>query len=174
MKTKFFILFILSSTCLMFSQDNRKETKFEAHQNLIGGTWKLNATWNDGSPHKLHIEYRLGLNDAIIKTKTYGNIKEIGYEFGLRNEGIRYLSNQTGLKTFYEFDVFGSLTKGDIKYDGKNIYYTYEYFSKENKTVITDGWEFIDSDTYNYSIGIYDFKAKKWVQKFLNAQIKRF
>ncbi|WP_299228200.1 hypothetical protein [uncultured Psychroserpens sp.] len=170
MKSALLLLFLIITQIAIAQNDH--ET-FTAHENLIGGIWKLDAKWGDGTPHKLNISYESSLDGLILKTTTHGNVKTDGYEFGLRNEGIRYFNKETKTIEFYEFDVFGGLTKGSITYNSKDIYYTYNYEVGGQKTEITDGWEYINENTYKYSIGIYDFESNTWKQKFLNAEIKR-
>ena len=171
MKSPMFFMAFLMLVNLMTAQANI--AKFQAHQNLIGGIWELDANWADGTPHQLKISYEAALNGTILKTKTYGNVDSQDKGFDLRNEGIRYLDKENNTIGFLEFDVFGTLTKGKVDYKGKNIYYTYEYNDGKKKSIITDGWEYVNDHTYNYSIGVYDFKAEKWLQVFLKASIKR-
>lgn len=160
-------------TITYISHSQNDQSKFQAHQNLIGGIWKVDTAWPDGTPHKLFIAYETSLNGTILKTRTHGNTNENGFEFGLRNEGIRCIDKTNNQMMFYEFDVFGGVTIGEIKYQGKNIYYTYEYLSDDDRTELTDGWEFVNNNLYNYKVGIYNFETNQWQKIFLNTQIKR-
>ncbi len=167
-----FILLLTLLTATPFYAQNDK-TPFEAHQNLIGGTWHLDAKWGDGTPHLLDITYKSSLNGKLLKTTTYGNVSKTGYERGLRNEGIRAFDATNTTMVFYEFDVFGGITKGEIKYRNKDIYYTYSYGVGDQQMTITDQWQYVDNDTYNYTIGVYNFETQTWDQQFLYSKIVR-
>lgn len=169
------IILILSIAISSLGYSQNEKTEFHAHQNLIGGIWKSSkaATWDDGTPFKLFITYEESLDGKIIKTKTYGNISEQGYEFGLRNEGIISYNKQENIKKFHEFDIFGGLTSGELKYHIKDIYYTYKYPLEAEDLILTDYLEFIDKDTYDFTVGVYDDVNNRWKKKFLTTQFKR-
>jgi len=148
---------------------------FPEHENLIGGIWKTapGASWVDGTPCKLFIEYQKGLEGAILKTKTQGNTSQESYKFGLRNEGIISFNKEENKGKFFEFDIFGNLTSGEFKYQDKNIYYTYKYPMYTDDMVLTDCWEYVDDNTYNFTVGVYDEVNNKWEKKFLSTSFKR-
>lgn len=164
-------IFIIVGTHIANAQS--RSSNFIAHENLIGGVWKVDTQWEDGTPHRLFVAYESSLDGAILKSRTHGNVSNTGFEFGLRNEGIRYYDKQKSIVKFHEYDVFGGLTQGEVRYRGKDIYYTYEYLMGEQKTRLTDGWEYLDVNTYRYIVGIFNFEKNEWEKKFLNAQIKR-
>ena len=60
--------------------------------------------------------------------------------------------------------MFGGLTEGFVKVEGKNLFYQYEY----GGMTITDGWEYVDENTYDYKVGQY--KEGEWVQTFLDTR----
>ncbi|WP_299274507.1 hypothetical protein [uncultured Psychroserpens sp.] len=174
MKTIIFTLAIAMAS-LSYAQNQDEGTKFQGHQNLIGGTWKSTsgAAWGDGTPFKLYIEFEASLNGNIIKSQTKGNISEKAYEFGLRSEGIVSYDNEEKKIKFYEFDVFGNLTTGEVKYQNNSMYYSYKYAASKTNLILTDCWEFIDKNTYNFTVGVYDNLNNKWEKKFLETQFKR-
>ncbi len=174
MKTIIFIV-IMAITSLSYSQSQVEENTFKGHQNLIGGIWKSasDAAWGDGTPFKQHIVYKESLNGQIIKTQTKGNISQQGKEFGLRNESIIFYDKEKNKLKFYVFDVFGSLTSGKIGYQDHDIYYSYKYSGSTSDLILTDCWKFIDKNTYNFTVGVYDETNNKWEKKFLETQFKR-
>jgi hypothetical protein len=167
------VIIVLAFTIgnLLYSQQS--DGPFTAHQNLIGGVWKIDALWGDGTPFKASIRYETSLEGTIIKTTTFSITDKVTQKYGLRNEGIRYMDNESGTMKFYEFEVSGNHIHGDINYEGKNIYYSYRYPSEDTTTTITDGWEYVDGDTYDYTVGIYNPDTGKWEKTFLSDQIKR-
>lgn len=103
------------------------DTSLQTFENLVGGTWEGEGTWSDGNPFKLNIEYEWGLSGNLVKSKTFGNISKDGYEFGLRNEGIRAWSGEASGLVFWEFDIFGGITEGEVEVQGKDHYYRFMY-----------------------------------------------
>jgi hypothetical protein len=164
------LFFHLIATILMLQQ-NATASVFSAHENLVGGTWKAESQWSDGTPFKSHVSYEWALDGTILKTKTFGNIRRDGYEFGLRNEGIRAYDGAHKEMVFFEFDIFGGITSGTIKYDGKNIFYQYSYETGEETMQLTDSWEYQDEDHYDYTVGVYE--DGHWKQKFLTSVMTR-
>ncbi|MEM8567769.1 MAG: hypothetical protein AAGF85_15010 [Bacteroidota bacterium] len=135
--------------------------------NLVGKTWYAEGKWGDGSSFKqqVHFEYNLGDNIVIAKSDGFTNQEQTAY--GNRNLGIRKLDAETGEINFWEFDVFGGLTEGEVKAAGKNILYQYQY----GESFITDMWEYVNDSTYNFMVG--DYKDGKWNQVYLKTTFNR-
>lgn len=107
----------------------------------------------------------------MIKTKTWGNISAEGFEFGLRNEGVRAWSEEESAMLFWEFDVFGGITEGRVKAEGKDLYLHYIYDFGTGPTGLTDAWLYQDEDSYKFVVGVY--RNGEWKQKFLSIIMKR-
>ncbi len=169
MKTLLIILLALLTMNTAKAQE--KKPSLQVFKNLVGGTWKGEGTWSDGSPFKLDLEYEWGLSGNLVKSKTFGNISNDGYEFGLRNEGIRVWSEEVPGIVFWEFDIFGGITEGTVMVDGHDIYYHYLYDFGQGPVELTDGWIFKDKNTYEFLVG--EYKNGEWKQKYLSTTMKR-
>ena len=132
-------------------------------KNLVNKTWKANGNWGDGSTFKQEISFNYDLNEKIIITKTKGFIDETQEKYGNRNHGIRIYDTATSTYKFWEFDIFGGVTTGDITYRDNDIYYTYQY----GESVITDLWEYVNESTYKYKVGI--LVDDEWQKVFLET-----
>ena len=132
-------------------------------KNLLNKTWKANGNWGDGSIFKQEISFSYDLNEKIIITKTKGFIDETQEKYGNRNHGIRIYDTATSTYKFWEFDIFGGVTTGDITYRDNDIYYTYQY----GESVITDLWEYVNESTYKYKVGI--LVDDEWQKVFLET-----
>lgn len=131
--------------------------------NLVDKTWSANGKWGDGSTFKQEISFSYDLNEKIIISKTKGFIDETKENFGNRNHGVRMYDTSSSTYKFWEFDIFGGATTGDITFKNNDIYYTYQY----GDSVITDLWEYVNASTYNYKVGI--LVDDQWQQVFLET-----
>lgn len=146
-------------------------SSMQAFDNLVGGTWKGEGQWQDGTPFKQHIEFEWGLSGKIIKSKTYANVGEKSNEFELRNEGIRLWSDEASAIIFWEFDIFGGITEGTIDIDAQNIYYHYSYDTGQGSIELTDAWIYKEKDTYEFVVG--EYQDGEWKQKYLTTVLKK-
>lgn len=151
-----------------FTLPNLFSQNLSVFNNLVNKTWKAEGNWGDGSIFKQTIDFEYGLDSTILKSKTYGFIDENQQEFGLRNEGIRRLDTLNNTIQFWEFDIFGGLTTGNIVVKNQSFYYQYQYGS----SLVTDYWTYIDENTYQFKVGI--FSDGKWSQVFLKSEFKGF
>lgn len=142
-------------------------SKFEP---LIG-KWKGSGEWKDGTKFQQDVVLEFGLDKTIIKTKTYGNISQDNFKFGLRNEGIRAWSDAENELRFWEFDIFGGITEGTCRIMDKDIFYDYEYDFGQGPMDLTDAWIYADKNTYILQVGVY--KDGEWTQTFLSVPMKR-
>lgn len=159
---KYLFLFFLISL-VAYAQENPLEKNFS---NLVGKTWKAEGKWGDASVFKQEILFRYSLDKKIIITETKGFTNKEQTIYGNRNHGIRKYDKETNSIRFWEFDVFGGLTKGTVLLEDKNIRYIYQY----GDTVVTDMWEYINDTTYKFTVGNY--VDGKWKQKYLETEFK--
>ena len=155
------LLFIGLCQCLFGQQNN-----LQGFAPLVNKTWTAQGYWGDGTPFKQEIEHTFALDSTLVITKTKGYTDKKQQVFGNRNHGIRQVDTATETILFWEFDVFGGLTKGTVLFQEKNIIYQYTY----GDSVITDFWEYVNPETYNYTVG--SFENGKWKQKYLQTTFK--
>ena len=161
MKNITFIVILLISI-MTYGQ----ESQLSIFDNLVGKTWKAEGNWANGSKFKQKIKINYSLDSTIIIVNSVGFVDKEQTKLGLRNHGIRQFDKQTKKIKFWEFDVFGGLTKGIVFSEGKNIIYQYNY----GDLTVTDMWEYVDELTYNFKVG--DYKDGVWKQIYLNTQFK--
>lgn len=146
MRTLVIILsMILSVPVIGQSKDS---AKLHGFSNLIGGTWLTETEWSNGNKFKQEIIFEWGLDQKIVKVKTFGTIDQKTKEYGLRNEGVRAWNTQDSTIQFWEFDVFGGITTGLCYFKGKDLHYEYEYHGEK----LWETWIFVDSNTYQYKV----------------------
>lgn len=134
------------------------------------GTWLTEGEWSNGQKFKQEIDFSWGLDQKILKVKTYGTIDPKTNKYGLRNEGIRAYNAKDSLIQFWEFDVYGGITEGICYFDGKNLHYEYDY----NGSKLKESWLFIDQDNYSYQIAsLVDGKVDKVYMKSSYKRISK-
>ena len=153
-------LIILLIPILTFGQN----TKLSMFDNLVGKTWKAEGLWGNGSKFIQETEFNYALDGSVVLSESIGFVDENQTELGRRNHGIRQYDNKTNTVKFWEFDVFGGLTKGTVSIEGKSIMYQYEYGDSK----LTDLWEFVNDSTYNFKVG--EYKNGTWSQIYLSTQ----
>ncbi|MEO9869250.1 hypothetical protein [Ekhidna sp.] len=124
-----------------------QENPLTVFSNLVGSAWVSEGEQLGGHQGKTVKEFSWGLDGKIIKVKTFATDPET-LEFGLRNEGVRFLNNESNQLEFYEFDKLGGVSKGIVKIQGENIYYEYQY----GGLLLRDSWVFISKDEYLYRV----------------------
>jgi len=154
------IILVISNT--VFSQ----KSDLSIFKNFVNKTWKAEGQWSDGNSFKQEITFTYSLDSSIVTTKTIGYLNKEKTELGQRNLGIRQVDEKTGAIKFREYDIFGGLNEGTVTIRGKNIMYQYQY----GKIFVTDIWEYIDENTYNFKVG--DLKKGAWKEVFLKTQFK--
>jgi len=147
LKHIYFALFLFLAINL--SVEAQKVSPLNGFDNLVGGIWLTESEWANGQKFKQEIEFSWGLNQKIVKVKTYGTIDQKSKEYGLRNEGIRAYSTQDSVIQFWEFDIFGGITQGICYFNNKDFHYEYDYKGE----VLIESWLFVDVDNYKYQIG---------------------
>ncbi len=134
---------------------------------LVGGTWLVDGTWPDGSKFKQEFFFESSLGGKLIKVQTMGTIDPKTKAYGLRNEGLRSWNPQDSTIMFWEFDVFGGLTRGLVTINDADFHYDYQY---ENMN-LRDSWIFVNED--EYQLVISSVKDGKVDQVYQKSQIKR-
>lgn len=156
------ILLFLIASSFIIAQDN----PLSGFENLIGKTWRAEGTWGDGSKFKQEIDFSYSLEGKTVVTESKGYVNKEKTAYGHRNHGIRTYDAESDTIQFWEFDVFGGVTNGNVVFEGKDILYQYAYGDSE----VTDAWEYVDDTTYNFKVGSYVNGA--WKQTYLETQFK--
>lgn len=156
--------YIVLLAFVLFIQVHAQQNKLDFFDNLIGKTWKAEGTWGDGTKFKQEIELKYSLDSVLVIANAIGYTDKQQTMLGSRNHGIRKFDMETGTIKFWEFDVFGGVTEGTVTTKGKDIIYTYAY----GESTVTDYWEYVDDNTYNFTIGSYE--NGQWKQKYLTTK----
>jgi len=168
LKHIFFALFLFLAINL--SVEAQKVSPLNGFDNLVGGIWLTEGEWSNGQKFKQEVDFSWGLNQKIVKVKTYGTIDPKGKEYGLRNEGIRSYNAQDSVIQFWEFDIFGGITTGICYFNNKDLYYEYDY----NGETLLESWMYVDEDNYKYQIGnMKDGEMDKVYMKSSYRRIKK-
>ncbi len=141
-----------------------QKVNLAAFDNLLDKKWHAEGAWGDGSKFKQEIIFEYDLENAILisRSKGFTNVEQSKY--GNRNHGIRKVNaDSTGID-FWEFDVFGGVTKGKVIIKEKDILYQYDYGGSK----VTDYWEYVNDSIYNFTVGSYENGT--WNQKYLTCQ----
>jgi hypothetical protein len=142
------LIIIVCSLSISFKGFSQIELPLQKFDRLVDGIWITEGEWTNGQKFKQEIDFEWGLNQTIIKVKTYGTIDPKSNEYGLRNEGVRAYNNQDSVIQFWEFDIYGGITKGVCYFEGENLHYEYNY----NGQKLKESWFFIDENNYKYQI----------------------
>ncbi len=155
------LLFLFSATSLWSQED--LSTLF---QPLLHKTWAASGEWGDGSAFEQTIHFKNAVEGSLILSESYGFVDQKQKKKGHRNHGIRKWNPETGKIDFWEFDVFGGVTTGTIEVKEKDFIYHYQY----GESTVTDYWEYVDPQTYNFKVG--EFEDGEWKQVYLSTQFK--
>ncbi len=156
-KTVLFTLMISMGICA-------QNKPLDFFKTLTKKTWKAEGKWGDGSKFRQEIRFKYSLDSSLVIAESMGYIDKEQTQFGSRNHGIRKYDPTTKSVQFWEFDTFGGLTQGVVKTEGKNILYVYNY----GESTVTDFWEYVDENTYNFKVG--DYSEGQWKQVYLSTQ----
>lgn len=143
---------------------SKAQEQLSIFKNLIGKTWSAEGSWGDGNKFKQETFFEYGLDSTLVLAHSKGYTNKEQTIYGDRNHGIRKWNSEKGYLEFWEFDVFGGVTWGKIFVQGKNLRYEYIY----GETLVSDYWEYVDDNTYNFIVG--NFKDGEWKQIFLKTQ----
>ena len=171
-KSHFVILFLLILTLFLtlskhvIAQDN----PLEKLSNLVGGKWVIDTQWENGGKFRQEYIYEWGLNEKIIKVKTFGTVNMETGEFGLRNEGIRTYDKRENKIKFWEFDVFGGMITGEVRIEENDIHFNYLYPVGGEIKEMVDLWEYVDVNKYRYKVRM---KAGDKFKELLSTEVVR-
>lgn len=157
-----FTIYSFFLTQLVFAQ----EPNLDAFENLVNKEWKAEGKWGNGTVFKQETIFKYDLNNTLVIARSKGFTNQKQTEYGWRNHGVRKFDKNSNSIMFWEFDVFGGLTEGTVIIDGKNILYQYQY----GDSLVTDMWEYVDDNTYNFKVGSYENGT--WKQIYLETQFK--
>lgn len=144
-----------------------QENPLKIFKPLEKGVWCAEGKWGDGSNFKQEISFKFSLDNKIVKVESMGFTNKDQTEFGLRNYGVRHYDANSDTIRFWEFDIFGTLTEGTVKNEGKNLIYKYKY----GENYVTEMWIYKNKTTYDFIVGVYENKT--WQHKFLETEIIR-
>ena len=161
MKSSAMIVLLL---CYTYVVSSAQEQGLEIFKPLVGKTWSAEGQWGNGSKFRQEIAFRYELADHIVISESMGFTDPEQTKFGQRNFGVRKYDPDSGQIQFWEYDIFGGLTTGQVTARGKNIYYQYNYGGTE----LTDAWECIDPNTYGFTVGV--MADGKWEKKYLETK----
>ena len=134
----------------------------------LAGTWETKGNWRNGSPYHQQVVVQQELTGNIFTAKTQDFVDSKQFDDARRNFGVRAWDNQEKKMKFWEFDVFGGITRGEVLFDGKNIYFVYDYPDKQgNARKMADAWIYVDKNTYQFVIA--EYKEGKLGPPFMTA-----
>jgi hypothetical protein len=165
---KFLLVLLLAIPSITFCQIPVPLSEFA---NLVGGRWETQGKWTNGKEFHQAKEHAWELTKHIMVVKTYDFIDAKKFDNALRNYGIRAYDSLSNQINFFEFNSFNSLVSGKCVVEGKNIYFHYDYKMGDQTFHLTDSWVFVNKDTYEYKVGI--FNNGVWEQVFLASTYKR-
>jgi len=143
----------------------------DAFNGLVGGRWHAEGSWGNGQKFIQEIEFRWDLGETIVIAESYGPVEPGSEELTHRNHGVRAWFPEKERAWFWEFDVFGGLTQGEITFDGTTISMTYGYGEGGQKVKIRDTWTRLDDNTYEFIVQQYE--DGKWGDALLETQFHR-
>lgn len=155
-------LFLMFLPLLSFGQEN----PLSIFKPLEPYIWQAEGQWGDGSTFKQEIHFEFALNDNLVTVTSLGFTNAEQTEYGPRNHGVRQFDPASNSIRFWEFDVFGGITEGQVEGIDKNIVYTYSY----QGTALTEMWIHKEETTYEFIVGVYD--EGEWKQKFLVTEFR--
>ena len=161
-KLKTYLLFILCLPLVVMSQENR----LYGFDNLVDKIWIADGKWSNGSKFKQEVTYSYDLNKTIVIANSKGFTNQAQTEYGNRNHGVRQYNAKEDKVEFWEFDVFGGVTKGTVEFKDKTIFYHYKY----GESMVTDCWKYVDDNTYKFTVGSY--KDGEWEAVYLQTEFK--
>jgi len=148
-----FILFFLILNVNAQTLTTDKESIFKSYSHFVGGSWVAKGTWSSGGEFHQEMVVESILNGTIFTVKTYDYIDSKQFENSQRNFGIRAFDASQEKVVFTEYDVFGGITKGEVKVSENTIYLVYNYTNKKGITTqLANIWKRIDDNSYEMSV----------------------
>lgn len=151
------IMILVTTIALLKTNQNpvlTKDETYKVYSNLVGGKWETKGKWQNGAEYHQEIIVDQELTKNIFTVKTYDYIDSKQFDNAQRNYGIRAWDSKEQKMKFWEFDVFGGITAGEIFIDNNDIYHIYQYTDKNGGIrTLADAWIYIDKDTYTFKVG---------------------
>jgi hypothetical protein len=147
------LVFIVPAASQSQNPDTTREKAYNAYSMLVGGTWETKGQWQNGGEfhQEIVVETELTQNIFIVKTHDYIDSKQ--FEHARRNYGIRAWDEKEQKMKFWEFDVFGGITTGEVIIRGNDIYHVYQYRDRQGQLrTLADIWIYIDENSYTYKV----------------------
>ncbi|MFQ5650879.1 MAG: hypothetical protein ACE5IY_13135 [bacterium] len=158
--------------CSAASGQLRAQTaRLQAFAPLVGGRWQAAGEWSNGTKFEQEIAFKWALNETIVIAESFGVINPKTGERGHRSHGVRAWNAVTNKLWFWEFDVFGGVTEGEVEIDGANITLIYEYGDGDKRVRLRDRWQRVDDQTYDFAVE--QFENRKWGRMLLATQFRR-
>lgn len=157
------LLILCTSSMTISAQSN----PLEAFAQLNGTSWRAEGAWSNGQKFKQEATFEMVLADKTVKVTSKGFTNQEQTEYGIRNIGYRQYDAPTGVIRFWEFDVFGGVTEGEVMINDRDIWYKYQY----GESVVTDAWEYIDDFTFKYTVG--EHNSQKWTAVYLETEFRK-
>lgn len=156
--------YLLGAAILGFSSNLYAQKELIKMEPMMGKTWSAKGNWGDGTTFQQEVTFAYDLDSTLILASAKGFTNKEQTTYGARNHGIRKYDAASNSYKFWEFDVFGGVTQGSVVFDEKNILYHYDY----EGVPLTDAWEYVDANTYNFKVGSYINGV--WEQVYLDTQ----
>jgi len=141
----FLIAFLTSITISVSAQQDL----MKVFKHMMNKTWKIEGSWGGAMEFKQEVSFKASLEGNLVIAETMGFVDQNQTKWGSRNHGIRRYDAEANKIKFYEYDVFGGLTEGQVELKGKDLIYVYEYGGQK----ICDKWEFVNENEYKYIVG---------------------
>ena len=129
------------------------------------GIWKAEGNWGDGSKFYQVTTFEYDLNGTLVLARAEGYTDQQQTTIGARNHGIRQYNPEEDKILFWEFDVFGGMTTGEVTFEGNNMFYSYAY----GGSLLTDGWIKQADGSYEYIVGVRE--NGEWRQTYLRCPV---
>jgi len=158
MKLKMLIILLyIPFTYESQGQDSKlKQDIYAAYTNLVAGKWETKGKWASGGEFHQVVDVEHDLSGNIFTVRTYDHIDSKKFNHSQRNFGIRAWDKNEKKMKFWEFDVFGGITEGEVFSKGHDIYLTYEYRSRNGSVMqLADIWIYQDTNTYTFRVCEY-------------------
>ena len=111
MKTILTILaFLVFSVAFAQKDSLSREASYALFAGLVA-TWETKGNWKNGSPYHQQMVVDKELTANIFKAKTQDFVDSRQFDDSRRNFGVRAWDKQEMKMKFWEFDVFGGITK---------------------------------------------------------------
>jgi len=155
------IMVCIGSSALLCAQDEVTELH-EAFLPVLGSTWYLSDTWQDGSEwyHSVSLSYEKDQDRIRSVSRTYAD----GRFLTVTKEqiGTRWLDQQ-GVIRFEEMVGDKSVAEGTVEFSDGGLAYHYEYEGQ----AMTDRWRYRGVDQCQLRVGVQG--DEKWTSTYIDG-----